>query len=254
MSISPEISVAIISHGQFDLVKRLLWSLHEVDTASILEIIIIENDKRAAAEIEPGMALPIRFFLNDRPKGYAANVNAAFSKASGGYFCTINPDIVILQDLFAPLMDDIRNGKGEIVAPAIVDHNGRLQNTARDLPSPWSLVSHRLMPSRYLPASVKDLPEHPDWIAGMLLLMTSKLFQSLGGMSERYFLYFEDVEFSTRARLAGHRLYLDKQLQIRHDARRRSKRELRYALWHLSSAFRFFRSDVYRRARRLNSD
>ncbi len=253
MSIGPEVSVVIVSHGQTYLVKRLLLSLHEADAMPCLEIIIIENDRRCATEFESSADLPISYFVNNHPKGYAANVNAAFSQASGRFYCAINPDVVILQDTFAPLMEDIREGRGDIVAPAVVDHRDRLQDSARNLPTPWSLILRRLMPGRFLPANIEDLPEHPDWIAGMLLLMESKLFEELGGMDERFFLYFEDVDFCSRARLAGHQLFLNRKLRIRHEARHRSRRELRYAAWHLTSGYRFFRSDVYRKARRLKS-
>ena len=254
MSIGPELSIAIISHGQLDLVERLLLSLGVADTTPSPEIIVIENDRRGATEFEFSVDLPVRYLINDCPKGYAANVNAAFLQASGRFFCTINPDILFLQDTFVPLIEDIREGRGDIVAPAVVDHRDRLQDSARNLPTPWSLILRRLMPGRFLPANIEDLPEHPDWIAGMLLLMESKLFEVLGGMDERFFLYFEDVEFCARARLAGYQLFLNRELRIRHDARRRSRRELRYAAWHLTSAYRFLRSDVYRQARRPKSD
>lgn len=249
----PELSIVVVSHGQLGLVERLLTSLRETNTIPYAEIIIIENDRRGATDFEFSADLPVSYLINNRPKGYAANVNAAFSQASGRFFCTINPDVLILQDTFAILMEDIRKRRGDIVAPAVVDHRDQIQDSARNLPTLWSLILHRLMPDRFLPANIEDLPEHPDWIAGMLLLMESKLFDDLGGMDERYFLYFEDLEFCTRARLAGHQLFLNRELRIRHDARRRSRRELRYAAWHLTSGYRFFTSDVYRQARRLKS-
>ena len=253
MSTSLDFSVAIISHRQMHLVKRLLLSLLKADLVTSLEIIIIENDPRGATEFQHDFDLPISYFVNNHPKGYAANINAAFSQASGRFFCTINPDVLILQETLAPLMEDIREGRGDIVAPAVVDHRDRLQDSARNLPTPWSLILRRLMVGRFLPENIDNISEHPDWIAGMLLLMESKLFGDLGGMDERFFLYFEDAEFCTRARLAGYQLFVDRSVRIRHDARRRSRRELRYAAWHLRSAYRFFRSDVYRQARRLKN-
>ena len=102
-----ELSIAIISHGQLDLVDRLLLSFRAADTTPNPEIIIIENEHRGAIDFEFSSDLPVRYFVNNYPKGYAANVNATFSQASGRYFCTINPDLLLLQDTFAPLMEDI---------------------------------------------------------------------------------------------------------------------------------------------------
>ena len=253
MSQNSEVSIVIISHGQFELVKLLLSSLNQFDSTSISEIIIIENDHRGSTKFKSSAAPPIRYHINDNPRGYATNVNLGFSMASGRFFCTINPDVLLLQDTFATLITDILEGRGEIVAPAVVNDSGQLQDSARLLPTPWGIFLRRLFPALFLPSSIQDLPEPPEWIAGMLMMMRAKLFGELGGMDEGYFLYFEDVEFCTRARLAGHKLFVNRDLRIRHDARRRSRRELRYAAWHLASAYRFFRSGTYRKARRLKS-
>lgn len=252
MTIATELSV-VIGHGQRDLVEKLLLSLRATDTTPNPEIIVIHNDWRGTPDFEFSVDLPSRYLVNNRPKGYAANVNAAFSQASGRYLCTINPDVLFLQDTFAPLMEDIREGRGDIVAPAVVDHRDRLQDSARNLPTAWSLILHRIMPGRFVPANVKDPPEHPDWIAGTLLLMQTELFEDLCGMDERLFPYFEDVDFSTRARLVKHQHFLNRSVWISHKARRRSRREPHYTARHLSSAYCFFRSDVHWQAHRLKS-
>jgi GT2 family glycosyltransferase len=69
-------------------------------------------------------------------------------------------------------------------------------------------------------------------------------------MDERYRLYFEDVDFCTRARLKGMKLIVDSQAQVRHDARRSSRKSFYYLFLHTQSAVRFFTSPVYRQALR----
>jgi GT2 family glycosyltransferase len=85
------------------------------------------------------------------------------------------------------------------------------------------------------------------------MLMRTSLYAGLGGMDARYRLYLEDVEFCTRARLAGFKILVDPALRLQHDARRASRTEFIYLAWHIGSAFRFFTSPVYRQARRLAS-
>ena len=67
-------------------------------------------------------------------------------------------------------------------------------------------------------------------------------------VDEKYRLYFEDVDFCTRARLKGMKLLVDPQIQVRHDAQRSSRRKLYYLFLHTQSALRFFTSPVYRQA------
>jgi N-acetylglucosaminyl-diphospho-decaprenol L-rhamnosyltransferase len=80
--------------------------------------------------------------------------------------------------------------------------------------------------------------------------MPSAIYRQLGGLDERYRLYFEDVDFCTRAKLAGLKLLVEPGLRVQHDASRSSHRNFYYFLLHTRSALRFFSSAVYRQAQR----
>jgi GT2 family glycosyltransferase len=62
-------------------------------------------------------------------------------------------------------------------------------------------------------------------------------------------MYFEDVDFCARARLAGCQVLVSRQAKVIHDAQRDSHRKMRYMLWHVGSALRFFTSAAYVRIR-----
>jgi GT2 family glycosyltransferase len=94
---------------------------------------------------------------------------------------------------------------------------------------------------------------YPDWVSGFFMLCRSSAFRELGGFDERYFLYYEDIDLCTRARLAGWKNAWLPGVTVVHDARRRSHRDAKYLLWHLRSIARFFASPVYRAARKLAS-
>jgi GT2 family glycosyltransferase len=85
----------------------------------------------------------------------------------------------------------------------------------------------------------------------MFWIMRAATYRQLGGMDTGYRLYFEDVDFCTRARLQGVQVLVDSQVRIRHDARRDSRRKLFYLYLHTRSALQFFASPVYRRARKI---
>jgi len=247
------VSVAIVSHNQTEMAQRLVLGLEHHAQRWIHEILVIENRRRSVERPIAAATFPIRSIFNAKPKGLAANVNQAFRLASGEVFCTLNPDILLSGDVFADLLEDIQQGRGQIVAPLITDTDGRVQDSARRLPTPWELTIRRLVPRRSRVRDEDDIPALPGWLAGMFLCMPSRVFADLGGMDERYFLYFEDVDFCSRARLRGYRLFVDKGVRVVHQARRASRRNPRHMGQHLASAVRFFSSPVYREARRLPS-
>lgn len=243
----PLITLSITSHGDVPKVCALLESILRHERQTDYQIIITDNlgdDEFSAPVFQSATIL-----RNQTRQGFAANHNAAFKHARGEYFCVLNPDILFIQPVFNLLIENIQHRQADILAPLIVDGQGETQDSFRSLPTPAELISRRLRKeySRPMPAARLS----PDWLAGMFLFMRTDTFQNLDGFDERYYLYFEDVDFSTRARLAGYRLLLDPSLQVQHDAHRASEKRLRYLRWHVQSAIRFFRSQVYKDIKKM---
>ncbi len=244
------VTISVVSHGNTQELKYLLSSLLEHEDVGRMQLIVTDNLDHDLPDLDGSVWGDFLLIRNPRPQGLARNHNLAFRKARGRYFCVLNPDVVFIQNIFPPLIRHLEANAGIIVAPLVVDSRGVPQDSFRTLPRPFELVQRRLqtsLPAPELPAMGGNIT--PEWIAGVFLMMKSEVFDRLGGLDEKYRLYFEDVEFCTRARLKGFSLLVDKDLSIRHDANRSSRKDARYLFWHLQSAFRFFTSAVYRQAR-----
>jgi N-acetylglucosaminyl-diphospho-decaprenol L-rhamnosyltransferase len=249
---SPLISVSIVSHGHGPFVKRLLSSIAAYEMDLDAEIIITENAGDGFKLPNEVGGLNTIQIQNKHPRGFAENHNNAFHRARGEYFCLLNPDTSFVEQIFPKLLQHIQAGRGDVVAPMIVDDSGRLQDSFRDLPTPLELTKRRILRQTTLDRSVLSGElVSPDWIAAIFLLMRADTYRKLGGLNERYYLYFEDVDFCCRARLAGLTLLVDTRLKVIHNAQRASRRDPRYLAWHLQSAWRFFTSHVYWQTRRI---
>jgi len=246
----PLISVSIVSHGSAALMEGLLASLTVHENPARLHLILTGNLGDDLPEVAAAGWGEVTMLRNERPRGFAANHNAAYRHAQGELFCILNPDVTFLEPIFDRLTKRLQAGEADLIAPLAVDVQGRVQDSFRPLPTPMEMIRRR-MAERNPPVHV---PEgellSPDWLAGFFLLMPGGLYGRLDGMDERYRLYMEDVEFCTRARLAGCAVRLDTTLRFQHDARRASRQEARFLFWHFSSALRFFTSRVYRAARK----
>ncbi|MBU1215119.1 MAG: glycosyltransferase [Gammaproteobacteria bacterium] len=244
----PDISISIVSHGQSDLVGQLLRDIGRYCAGTSLEIILTINVPESVSFETSGFAFPVREIRNPIPKGFGENHNAAFKRAEGRYFCVMNPDIRLHSDPFPELVAQLRMPDVGVVAPQIVNGEGRREDNARDLPTPGELVRKLLGGSSAVQSAQEG--SEPAWLAGMFLLFQRDTFAGVGGFDERYFLYYEDVDLCLRIGLAGYHIRLCDAVTAIHDARRSSHREPKYLRWHLSSILRFFLSDVYRQARR----
>lgn len=247
------ISISVISHGQMSLVYRLFESMEQVLNHGIpLEFILTENSDQSIVPPKEFPGMTIRTVVNEKPYGLAKNHNQAFKMATGDYFCVMNPDVIFVEDIFFQLVEQLESGKAEVVAPLVVDGGNVPQDSFRKLPTPVDLIKRRLgIRKAFAPPFAPGEVVHPEWIAGIILLMKATTYQTLEGFDERYRLYFEDVDFSCRAWLAGLTLAVVTNCRVVHDARRASRRNLRPFLWHLVSAIRFFTSHVYWQYRSL---
>lgn len=245
------ITFSVVSHGDAAKIERLLASLqnYEPDTKRF-QIILTDNLEKDLPEFDPSPWASLNILRNSTPLGFAHNHNNAFRIAQGEWFAILNPDLVFEQSVFGKLLDRIQADWNTILAPYIVDKSGQVQDSFRRLPTPLELIWRRL-PGYKFEALKPDQDGliHPDWIAGMFLFTSHVVYRKLGGMDARYHLYFEDVDFCTRARLAGMKVLVDSRLHIRHDAQRSSRKSFYYLLLHTQSALRFFTSSVYRQAR-----
>lgn len=246
---APTVTISIVSHGDSKKVLHLLESICKYEQARSIQVIITDNLGNEVSFIDDSPWSSVVILRNKIPFGFARNHNQAFGLCDSDYFCILNPDVVFEQEVFTHLIELLKSDKADIVAPAIVDSSGVLQDSFRSMPVPVEILRRRLPGYQFVPASAdtKGLI-YPDWIAGIFLLLGNDTYRKLGGMNESYRLYFEDVEFCTRARLAGLNLCVDTRKHVRHDANRASRKKLIYLLWHIQSAVRFFTSSIYKKA------
>lgn len=251
---SPLITLSIVSHGDSQKISNVLASLlkHEQNTTSRFQLILTDNLKDNLPDADPTPWESLQMLRNDHPLGFAENHNRAFELARGTYFAILNPDLIFEQPVFDSLLTSLQAHNADLIAPTIVDETGTLQDSFRPLPTPIELIQRRMPGYKfksYLPDA--DGMIRPDWIAGMFWLLRSDTYRQLGGMDKGYRLYFEDVDFCTRARLQGMKLLVDSNLQVRHEAQRSSRVKLYYLALHTRSALRFFTSPVYRKIRSM---
>jgi GT2 family glycosyltransferase len=235
------IVVSIVSHNHGEMVSGLVRQLLNcsevrgiVVTCNIPEVINLPDDER------------VSLINNSMPKGFSANHNAAFETVAGDaeclFFCPINPDVRLQANPFSPLLTAFNDKAAALVAPLVVGVDGVVQDSHRRFPTLRSLFSKSLGGADGRYAVVSSQPDfHPEWVGGMFMLFRTESFLQLGGFDEGFFLYYEDVDICARAWKQGFKIVACPSAVVVHDARRDSRRKLRFMFWHLSSLARYFR-------------
>lgn len=244
------LSISIVSHGHQKYVLSLLWDLARLRRTD-MEVILTWN--LIGEEIDFDRQLfpfPIISIRNDYPKGFAANHNYAFGLSTGVNFVVLNPDISLREDPFRVLIPILENCAPCICAPLIKTQDGEIEDSARFFPGPLTLLKKAVARILKLKLELEKIPEdrtmlNPDWFAGMFMVIPRSVYKKLGGLSERYYLYYEDVDFCARARQAGIEVYVSKLVAAVHFAQRKSHTDFRFFRWHIESALKFLLSRAY---------
>lgn len=233
------IAVSVVSHGQGELVAKLLEDLARCSCIS--EIILTQNIPECEIVCPVSLRTRVRVIRNDQPLGFAANHNQAFRLCDSSMFAVLNPDIRFEGDPFPLLMHAIAVSGAAIVAPAVRNPHGALEDSIRRFPTFSGLVSKVLrLSSGSIHFDAESEQFCPDWVAGMFMLFRRDAYADLAGFDEDFFLYYEDVDICVRAWRAGMKIVVCPTVSVVHDARRDSHRSLRHMRWHLASMARYF--------------
>jgi len=241
------VTISVVSHGQIDLIVKLFDDIATYLSLDQLEVILTLNLPETLPFLESDYAFLKMIIRNQNPKGFGANHNQAFSHATGGFFCILNPDIRFNTDPFPVLLASLNDLTVGVVAPLIFSADEQLEDSARKFPTPFKIVCKALGGCKGHDYVITEHAIQPDWIGGMFMLLPSKIFAQLAGFDEHYFLYYEDVDLCARLRLLGYEVVLNPQAKVFHYAQRTSHANFKYFRWHLRSMLRFFVSSVFLR-------
>jgi len=241
-------TLSIVSHGQIALVQDLLEDLQRicVDKNFPFEVVLTLNIPELVPFELNSFSFPICVVSNISPKGFGSNHNQAFKLSKGLFFCVINPDIRLIQNPFPLLITNLVKRVG-VIAPLVQNSHGEMEDTARQFPTPWSIIFKAAKHFFGRPVKQSELVCRPDWVGGMFMLFDRNVFQDANGFDERYFLYYEDVDLCARLKLKNLSVLWLPEVTVVHEARFSSHRNFRYALWHLRSMMRFFISKPFRK-------
>lgn len=238
----PTIDVSVVSHAQWELARRLIEDLRARCGGQVGRILLTLNmpEDVDAAFIARNEVEVLR---NARPLGFASNHNQAAVHLRAPLLAILNPDLRLRENPFPPLTAELlREGVG-MVAPVIVEPDGRRADSVRRLLTPMDLAS------RYVLDRAGGDGRGDAWVAGMFMLFRSTTFARLGGFDERFRLYCEDFDICARLRLSGEEFKVVEGVTVEHAARRASHRSLRPLVWHVSSLARTWTSPVFWRYR-----
>lgn len=210
-----DLSIAVISYNTRDLLLACLQSVQDRATDVDYEVIVVDNASRDGSVEAVRDRFPrVTVIANAGNDGFARACNQAAAVSSGRYLLLLNSDTVMQRHTLRTMVTCLEQHL-DIGAVSCLqrDEQGRVLQSCFPFPS----IRDHVRYSEALPTVVRRLvgtmspmdftqSQDVDWANGACLMVRKSLYDRLGGLDERFFMYFEDIDLCRRVQQLGYRV------------------------------------------------
>jgi GT2 family glycosyltransferase len=213
----PTLDIVIVNWNSGRQLHECLASFDSVsgDDISLVAVTVVDNGSSDRSADGLSCVAPLKVIRNAENRGFAAACNQGAAGAETDFLLFLNPDARLMAGSLEGPTRYLQAGEHAsvgIVGIQLLDAAGNIaRNTAR-APTAWSMIGSsigldRLMPSVFPSHFVTEWPHDDtrtvDQVMGAFFFVRRSVFEALGGFDERFFVYYEDMDFAARARKLG---------------------------------------------------
>lgn len=225
----PRVSITTVLYNSADCLRDCFISIADDSKNGFAELLIVDNSSPDnSVEIVKNEFPFAHLIYASQNKGFAAGCNLAWSKVSADYWLLLNPDTVVPPNLLQEIVKwmDMHPEIGA-ASPDIINEEGASAFPGRRFPSIYlSLLEisrihllfsaekrSKMFLSTYL---TDDNQIDADWVPGTFLIVRRQVVEEVGLLSEKLFMYGEDIEWCWRIKKAGWKIAVCKSLKVLH--------------------------------------
>jgi len=256
----PDVSVVIVHYETPELLARCLEALKASEAPPRLEVFVVDNGSTRFSALDARLAFPgIRVIENQENLGFSRASNQGLRLARGRYLLLLNPDAFVAPEtlrVMTAYMDerpDVGCATCRLEMP-----DGSLDVACRRLfPTPSRSLFRVTMLSKLFPRhrtlAQYNMTYANEWVeteidqpCGAFMMVRSKVADSIGLLSERYFMYCEDTDWAYRIKQAGWRIMYTPITSTVHLRGQSSSQNRARAIRDFHAGMRIFYDDHYR--------
>lgn len=229
-----KIFIVILHFGNIAVTQKCIDSLSQHD-ADYEKIVLINNDGAIMLSADQ-FNLPNRklhIINNKKNVGFAAGVNIGIKYALGQkaeYIFLLNNDTIIAKDFLKKLVGVFQKEKHiGIIGPSITFQ--KAGKTVYDLGGSVNLLIGRTHHEEVEEITDKRL-HIVTYISGCCMLIRKEVFEKSGFLDERFFLYYEDVDFCLRAQKHGFLSAVLPEVTIYHELSKAAGKISAFSVYH----------------------
>lgn len=201
----PLVSIVTLNWNQAEVTCALLDTLRDV-TYPNLEVIVVDNGSRPEDAALLRERHPwIRLIENGRNEGFTGGNNVGIQASRGDYVLLLNNDTEVPAGFLEPLIEAMENDPAiGIASPKIRFHYApdTIQYAGCDAINRYT-GRGRLTGFGQIDRGQHDRSGRTELAHGAAMLIRRSVFERIGLLSDLFFIYYEEFDFTERTRRAG---------------------------------------------------
>jgi len=198
---SPRYSIIIVNYNGGPVVLNCLESVFQHSTN--FELILVDNNSSDRSHLQASIRFPqIVLVSNEQNLGFAKANNVALSRAQGRWIVLLNPDTIVTSNWLENLAYCGVASEIGIVGPKLVRLDGRTIDSAGLFFNPKTGLSFD-RGSGVIDRGQFDTAEVVPSLSFACVAIKREVVEDIGSLDEKMILYFDDIDYCFRARVAG---------------------------------------------------
>lgn len=212
--------VVIVNWNSGVQLKNCIESINNAkkNNYKLNNIIVVDNaSSDNSLDAIEAIDLPIKVIKNNKNFGFGKACNIGAANLNNDFILFLNPDTLIYKATFTNLFLylNINNNKNTgIYGVQLQDENKIVQRTCARIPTVWNFIVRSVGLNKINNKIFKSYTMHEwdhkeskfvDQVIGAFFMVKKNLFIRLNGFDERYFVYYEELDFSKRAADLGYK-------------------------------------------------
>jgi GT2 family glycosyltransferase len=212
---TPKVFILILNYNGKHTLAHCLQSVYQLRYPNF-DVVVIDNDSKDGSLEEAKRLFPRAHFIkNMHNLGFSAgnNVGIRFAlEKMADYVWLLNNDAKVDRDSLNRLVKVGENySRTGILSPLI------LHSKTKNIWFAGGKIDWMTMKAVHVPPQSLDKPIRTEYISGCAMLVKKEVFREIGLLDEHFFLYYEDADFSLRARYSGFELEVIPDAQVFHE-------------------------------------
>ena len=218
-----KLSIIIINYNTGLHLKKCIDSIAKTTSNLTIpdsEVIIIDNDSKDNSLLKINSTKKIKVLKNHANLGFAKAVNQALDVSMGDYKLLLNPDTILKKHAIKTMLEfSQKTPNAGVVGARLLDPNGKIQASVIPLPTIWGAIKEFWLGRKNSYSKYKITSRGPtkvDSVVGAAFLVSPLAIKKVGKLNNKFFMYYEDIEYCKRVKQAGLEVYYLPQAEVIH--------------------------------------